>query len=71
MNVILCDLPERVKGMVVRTFDGDECYTIVLNSKLNREQQLEAYRHELEHIECDDFASNWPVDEIEWVRHVG
>ncbi len=71
MNVILCDLPERVKGMVVRTFDGDECYTIVLNSKLNREQQLEAYRHELEHIECDDFASDWSVDEIEWVRHIG
>ena len=70
VRVIYADLPPRIKGMLVKTFDEEECYTIVLNSKLNREQQLEAYRHELEHIECDDFACDWSVDEIEWVRHV-
>ena len=71
--VIFADLPPRVKGMIVKTFDengGDDCYTVVINSCLNREQQLEAYKHELRHIKARDFEqTDLTVDEIETVRH--
>ena len=69
--VIYVDLPERVKGMSVRTFDEEECYTIVINSKLNMEQRLAAYEHELKHYESDDFdKADVPVDVIESISHL-
>lgn len=68
--VMYVDLPERVKGMTVRTFDGEECYTIVINSKLNMEQRLATYKHELEHYKDSDFDSAVPVDVIENIRHL-
>ena len=71
MNVILADLPEHIKGMTVRTFDEEECYTIVLNSRLSWEQQLETYRHELNHIADADFNLDCSPDTIEWLKHVG
>ena len=58
IQVIYVDLPPRVKGMTVKTFDyegGDDYYTIVLNARLNAEQQKAAYEHELAHIEGRDF----------------
>ena len=71
--VIYVDLPPTVKGMIVKTFDengGDDCYTVVINSRLNYEQQLEAYRHELRHIQARDFEqADLTADEIEMVRH--
>lgn len=71
VNVILMDLPPKVKGMLVKTFDGEECYTVVLNSRLNKEQQLSAYEHEMEHMDHGDFVRECQADEIEWVRHMG
>ena len=69
--VMYADLPGTVKGMLVRTFDEEECYTIVINSKLNAEQRLEAYRHELQHLMENDFDStDMSVDEIEHARHL-
>ena len=69
--VIYADLPPTVKGMLVRTFDGEECYTVVINSRLNTEQRLAAYKHELEHYRARDFeAVDTPVDDIECVRHL-
>ena len=57
--------------MLVRTFDEEECYTIVINSKLNAEQRLEAYRHELQHLMENDFDNtDISVDEIEYARHL-
>ena len=70
MRVMLCDLPETIKGMTVKTFDGDECYTIVLNSRLSCEQQRITYEHEVKHLEEKDFDRvGWLVDEIEMIRH--
>lgn len=69
--VIYADLPVTVKGMLVRTFDEEECYTIVINSKLNMEQRLEAYQHELKHLKAKDFDnSDISVDAVECVRHL-
>lgn len=69
-RVIFCDLPPAVKGMLVRTFDGDECYTVVINSRLNIEQQRAAYEHELKHMRVRDFDEvSKSADEIEAKRH--
>lgn len=71
VRVIYADLPPRIKGMLVKTFDEEECYTVVLNSRLNIEQQREAYEHELKHMKARDFdETDKTVDEIEYVRHV-
>ena len=69
--VMYADLPGTVKGMLVRKLDEEECYTIVINSKLNAEQRLEAYRHELQHLMENDFdKADVSVDEIEQARHL-
>lgn len=71
VNVIYADLPPRIKGMLVKTFDEEECYTVVINSRLNIEQQREAYEHELKHMRARDFDEvGKSVDEIECVRHM-
>lgn len=71
INVIYCDLPPKVKGMVVKTFDEEECYTIVLNSRLTAEQNRETYEHEMKHLKARDFDEiGRSVDEIEYVRHL-
>lgn len=65
-KVIYADLPCTVKGMVVRMFDDGEYYdTIVLNSRLNHEQNINTFKHELWHIEHDDFDSDLPVSVLE------
>lgn len=70
VKVIYCDLPPRIKGMLVKTFDEEECYTVVINSRLNIEQQREAYEHELKHMKAKDFDEvDKSVDEIEYIRH--
>lgn len=72
-NVIFFDLPPTVKGMVVKMFDyesGDDCYTIVINSRLNPEQQEAAFLHELRHLQAGDFSSVVPVDVLEFNRHI-
>lgn len=65
-RVIYADLPEHIKGMVVRMFDDGEDYdTIVLNSRLSWEQNLETYKHECWHIEQGDLESYLPVSVLE------
>lgn len=51
MKAILLDLPTTVRGFVV----GKDDPTIVLNARLSHEANMETYRHELRHIERDDF----------------
>ncbi len=71
VNVIYADLPPRIKGMLVKTFDEEECYTIVLNSRLSAEQNRETYEHEMRHLKENDFdQADKDVDQIEMVRHV-
>lgn len=66
IRVVYADLPCTCKGMVVRMFDDGEDYdTVVLNSRLNWEQNVETYKHELWHIEQDDFNSDLPVSVLE------
>lgn len=63
VNVQFLDLPVRVKA--VSTKNEDNSYTVILNSKLSYEQQLESYKHEIFHIENNDFVKEC-VDSIEY-----
>ena len=67
--VRLVDMPCSVRGCVVRDYDNDEFYTIMINSRLSAEMQKSTYRHEIEHIESDDFSCDLTADEIESIRH--
>lgn len=71
VRVIYADLPPRIKGMLVKTFDEEDYYTVVLNVNLNAEQQRAAYEHEVKHMKARDFDEvDKSVDEIEYVRHM-
>ena len=71
VRVIYANLPPRIKGMLVKTFDEEDYYTVVINSNLNIEQQREAYEHELRHMKAKDFDEvDKSVDDIEYVRHL-
>ena len=47
--VVLKDLPVKIHGFVCLGSDYEPI--IIINSRLSREQQQEAYRHELLHIQ--------------------
>lgn len=73
-HVIYVDLPPTVKGMIVKIFDydyGEDCYTIVINSRLNLEQQQETFLHELKHLQEGDFEAVCSVNLLEFERHIG
>lgn len=61
------DMPARIKSMVLP--DGIGNYTIILNSRLTREQNQESYMHEIEHIEYGDYDTVKNVDILEAYRH--
>lgn len=52
-NVIYADMPATIKAYTVN--NNDDSFTIVLNSRLNREQHLISYHHELSHIARGDY----------------
>ncbi len=71
VRVIYANLPPRIKGMLVKTFDEEDYYTVVININLNIEQQRAAYVHEIKHLKAKDFDQiDKSVDEIEYVRHL-
>lgn len=48
----------------------DDSYTILINSRLNREQQLHSYLHAINHIINGDFDTDNDVDLIESRAHI-
>ena len=66
IRTILADLPYSVKAY---TIYKDDFYTIVLNSKLSYEQNIESYNHELSHIGNKDFYNKINVGMIEIKSH--
>lgn len=67
VNVYLADMPATIPAYSVS--NPDFSYTIVLNSRLNYEQQLKAYHHEMLHIENGDYHKSCTVDIIECYAH--
>ena len=66
-NVQLTDMPCRVKSFVRQDADGYNA-TIVINAKLNRESQVERYKHEIRHMGEDDFEKS-DADQVENCAH--
>lgn len=57
-------LPLRVHGLTV--VDENGFYNIYINSEQSTAVQIDALRHELEHIKQNDFAkTNTPIEFIE------
>lgn len=67
-STIYMNLPCKVRGFAVYN-SCEDYYTIVLNSRLSYSQNVQAYFHELKHIECNDFNSNMPATVLEQIRH--
>lgn len=56
IRVVLVDLPANIRGATTRSYeDGEEFYTIWLNSRLDHAALCRAYDHEIRHIEARDF----------------
>ena len=52
------------------THNEDGSYSIFINSRLSREQQVTEYMHELQHILSDDFnRRHETVDRLEYYAH--
>ena len=68
MRTVLYPLPYSVKGFILADEDGYE--TIVLNSRLNHETNMETFIHELKHIQNGDLTKECCVDYIELLRHL-
>lgn len=61
------DMPTTIRSFVVS--NKDMSFTIMINAKIGRDQQLIAYRHELDHIRNGDYDKNNSVDSIELSAH--
>lgn len=68
IETVLADLPTTIHSFV-RLDDVDD-YTIILNSRLNRESIMKAYMHELQHINNGDYEKKCNADLIEFVAHI-
>ena len=68
IRVFLVDLPHKIHGF--STKNDDDSFTILINSRLSNEMQIEAYNHEIAHITNSDFDSCCNVNELESDRHI-
>ena len=66
VNVIEADLPVSISAYVVP--NADMTFTIVLNSRMAWERRVEAYKHELQHIQNGDYQKS-SADMIEFYAH--
>ena len=64
--VRFADMPTSIHALICQNSDGT--YTIVINSRIGSAAQLEAYLHELEHINNNDFEKT-DVQSIEMKAH--
>lgn len=61
------DMPTTIKSFVVS--NNDMSFTIMINAKMGKEQQLLAYEHEINHIRNGDYEKQCSVDTIEFTAH--
>lgn len=68
INVAYADMPTSIRSYVVAC--QNNFFTVVLNSRLNAEQNLLSYQHELDHILNGDYDKKSDVDIIELNAHL-
>ena len=61
------DLPTTIHSFVV--YNNDMSFTILINAKIGSDQQLLAYKHEIEHIKNGDYDKHCSADLIELAAH--
>lgn len=66
INVQILDMDTKVPEHLVK--NNDDSYTIFLNARMSRENQIASYYHALKHIAEDDFQKE-NVQEIEKSTH--
>ena len=66
INVQILDFGNSVPAVVSINDDGS--FSIFLNARLSYERRLEAYWHEMRHIQNQDFYGDMSVDEMEAVN---
>lgn len=66
INIKLLPMEYSVKGVSCCNEDGS--YTVIINSRISQEKQIEAYYHELRHIQSGDFGTD-DVEKVERVAH--
>ena len=57
------DLPPKVKALVAENDDGT--YSLYLNSKNDKQRNILAVIHELDHIENNDFQNGKTIQAVE------
>lgn len=62
-HVYLIDMPVTVRALV--SYDCDGYPSVFVNSRLSREMQRQAEKHEIDHIEKGDVHSDRPIWEVE------
>ncbi len=67
-RVVIRKCPPKVKAFVVKNRAEDYC-TIVIDSDLDERGRIEAYMHELRHMERDDFEKGKNADYAEQMTH--
>ena len=67
-RVVIRKCPPKVKAFVVKNRAEDYC-TIVIDSDLDERGRIEAYMHELRHMERNDFEMGKNADKIERIAH--
>jgi len=68
-RVVIRKCPPKVKAFVVKNRAEDYC-TIVIDSDLDERGRIEAYMHELRHMERNDFEIGKNVDIAEQTAHM-
>ena len=67
VTIRLIDLPTTIRAFTIRDTEGD--FNIYLNARINSIQRMEAYEHEMKHIEKDDLYKKGSIDLIEIYAH--
>ena len=63
----LIDMPTKIHGYTAKDKNGD--FNIFINARINHETRVETYKHELKHINSDNFQSRESADLIEVYTH--
>ncbi len=66
IRVIFVDLPCSIRGFTKKRLEN---YTIVLNSRLNKETNDNSLKHEIDHIRNGDLEREADVDRLEYTAH--
>jgi hypothetical protein len=63
------NMPTSVQSLIRE--NPDMSFTIIMNSRCSRKANIDAYWHELGHLEHDDLNRDDPTDQIEAEAHRG